>query len=181
MGIGDEKVVLDKLKLVNRLMYTLLGLSLFCLVVLFGPDVLIIPADAELEIPLVDQKIRVSGFLLFGPFMLIAINLYTQLYFGFIYDLPENIRDKGALYIFTMKHGAAKLLTGFMFYWLVPLMLGVFIWKALNRPEIDFVICLTIAFTPAIACLQIWRRQNGRSKILFWSIWLIKPVKKLYW
>ena len=29
MGIGDEKVVLDKLKLVNRLMYTLLGLSLF--------------------------------------------------------------------------------------------------------------------------------------------------------
>lgn len=120
---------LEMLKLINRLMYVLLALALFCLVILFGPDVTIVAADAKLKIPFIDQEVSVSGFLFFGPFLLIALNLYIHLYLGSVYRLPDNIKDKSELYIFTMQHKGAKVLTGFIFYWLVPVVLMVFVWN----------------------------------------------------
>ena len=179
----NVKAALDILKLINRLMYALLGAALFCLVVLFGPDASIIAADARLEIPVVDQEVSVRGFLFFGPFILISLNLYIHLYLSSIYKLPENIKDKCSLYIFTMKHRGAQLFTGFVFYWLIPMVLAVFVWKALPRPEIGYIICATISFTVATACLQICRSYCKGSKILYLSVCFIATTALiiLFW
>lgn len=130
----ERKAELDEIaKTIQRVMYILLAVSVFCLATLFGPDEAIVPADGEFRFPFIETGIRVAGFAVFGPLVLIAINIYLLLFVACF--SPEERDAYDDIYIFTMDHWTARLAAAYIFFWLVPSVLLAFWWCLLPRPE----------------------------------------------
>jgi hypothetical protein len=59
---------------ITRVAFTLVVSSLFCLLTLGAPDVNLVSADARINVPIANTDVSYTGFLFFGPLVLIGIS-----------------------------------------------------------------------------------------------------------
>lgn len=165
---------------VRKVMFALLGFSLFSLLTALGtPDVALInAAGSTIKIPFADVPITFSAFLVVAPLLLIVLLIYLHIFIGYLIRLEIGLDNdsKKIPALFTLDEPVPNLLAGFIFYWLVPLVLLVTTWKALARLEWGIPIALvTLMVTAALAWVRI-RRCRSRRRILLnlmpWGVFL---------
>jgi hypothetical protein len=64
---------------VNRILLTLVGTAVFCLLSLFTPDSALLVGNEKLNVPLAGP-VSFFGFMLVGPAVLIILRVYLQIY-----------------------------------------------------------------------------------------------------
>ncbi len=141
----------------NRLLFTLLGFCLFCLLTLGGSDAALLGANEQVTVPVVNISLSIVAFLLVGPLVLIALSLYLHI-------LTERLRrynrlnaDQRLPYLFNMCDPVSRLISWLLLYWMVPLVLALFTWKAGPRPEAPLIGSVAIVVTALLIWLQMRR------------------------
>jgi len=62
---------------INKVMLTLLGVALFCLLtVLSSPDQLFLAADSTIKVPVADAPLSFVGFIVVAPLLLLVLTVY---------------------------------------------------------------------------------------------------------
>jgi uncharacterized protein YjbI with pentapeptide repeats len=140
---------------VRGLMYTLVTICVFCVSILVGPDGEILAADGDLQIPIVDLKIKQGSFLYFGPIIIICLSLYTYLFLLKVLKQVKAGQESSDQYIFTMKSPTAQVATYGIFFWLPALTLFAFAYKGLPRPESANLLGLALIFLISVVAIQI--------------------------
>ena len=137
---------------INKIMLTLLGVSFFCLLTIFGsPDRVLLKEDSTIKIPFTDTLMPFVGFSIVAPFLLIVLTVYLHIFFGYGLDCERERRSinqrlvgtneppiEGIPTLFSLPNLFSSVLTGFVLYGLVPLVLGSLTWKAAARSDMAF-------------------------------------------
>ena len=148
-------------KIINRVLFTLIGFSFFCLLVLGRPDSHLLGEGAEVQLPFAGVQISFASFLFIGPLILIGLVIYLHIFVGRWTKYAALTEEERIPSIFNMGERIPRLLARFFFYWLVPAMLGVFTWKALPKPESRLLILTTCMVTGCLVWLRIRRCPEG--------------------
>jgi hypothetical protein len=152
---------------VNRVMVSLLAVSLFCLLTTFGAaDRSLVAPEATIKVPFADAPISFVGFLIVAPLLLVVLTIYLHVFYGYwrerdtgrrAQDLPETYPT-----LFSIDQWIARLLTAFSFYWLAPLVLATITWKAAARLEWGLPIAVVTGCMIAGLVFLIVRRGSRR-------------------
>ncbi len=140
---------------VRSLMYALVTICLFCVSILFGPDEGVLPADGNLDIPIVDLKVSQGSFLYFGPIIIIFISLYTYMFVFRILINQKERQEYSDQYMFTMKNTTARLASHAIFFGLPTFVLFAFFYKAIPRPESTHLLGIALVFLISTITLQL--------------------------
>jgi uncharacterized protein YjbI with pentapeptide repeats len=164
---------------INKVMFTLLGVALFCLLtVLSSPDKLLLAADSMIKVPVADAPLSFVGFIVVAPLLLVVLTVYLHILFRYWLDcewerqyLNQKLRPpiESIPTLFSFPDAVSRFLTGFIFYWLVPLVLGTITWKAwANRTMGLFLMYVSGVVTFALVVLQCRRRPDNQR--LWWTL-----------
>ena len=168
-------------KTIWNLAWLLVASCLFCFITLGATDAVLVNRDAKINIPFAGTTVSYTGFLFFGPLVLIVLALYLHVFveqrlrIGRLKDRPLSP------FLFNLGRPSADLLSAFLFYWMLPCVLIFFCLRALPRPEAPLLIFLTTAATAFMAALGI-RRYGAREplnifrRIILGSLWLLLVV-----
>ena len=149
---------------VDRSLLVFVTYCFFCLLTLGAPDANLIGEGAQIEIPIVDTKVAYSGFLVFGPLILMAVTLYLHVLLGHLHRLAPHPTKRPLPLLFNIPERGARMVTGLIAYWVPPILLAVFAWKALPRPEAPFLIALTSGMASFLLALRLGRFAVGGSR-----------------
>ena len=162
----------------------LVACCLFCLITLGAPDSVLVNRDAKISIPFAGTQVSYTGFLLFGPLVLVVLALYLHVF------IEQRLRIgllKGhslSPFLFNLGGPAADLLSAFLFYWMLPCVLIFFCLRALPRPEAPLIVFLTVAVTGFLTALGIRRYSAGNplgllrgvNLVGLWAIFILSLV-----
>jgi len=179
---------------IRRTASTLIASCLFCLLTLGAGDENLVSADAKIHIPVANTDVSYTGFLLFGPIVLIGLSFYLHVFLEQLLHLGPSKGREPLPFMFNIARSGARLLSGLVFYWMVPAVLAVFTWKALPRAEAPLLVLLTTCAAAIMVALQIRRFRSERSSPLtlrartllgalwlLWAVLLVFPVLQLAW
>jgi uncharacterized protein YjbI with pentapeptide repeats len=165
---------------VLHIMGTLIATCLFCLLTLGAPDVSLISTDATIRIPVANTDISYTGFLLFGPIILIGLTFYLHVFLEQLFYLAPASDRYPLPFLFNLPRREARLLSRLILYWMVPAILAVFTWKALPRVEAPLLVIMTSATIAIVIGLQIrhFPRPTGsplpfHARIFLVTLWLV--------
>src|SRR5215813_6003162 len=148
-GVRHQAVVREAQKqyseTINKSMLTLLSVSFFCLLTIFGsPDRVLLTEDSKIKIPFTDTLMPFVGFSIVAPILLIVLTVYLHIFFGYGLacererQLSNEPPIEGIPTLFSLPNLPAAMLTGVVFYVLVPLVLASLMWKAAARSDMTF-------------------------------------------
>ncbi|MDH4032073.1 MAG: hypothetical protein OEU49_14575, partial [Chromatiales bacterium] len=155
---------------VRRVMLTLLGFALFCLLAALGAnDASLVGAEAEIRIPFANVPISFLAFLVVAPLLLVILSIYLHIFVGYLRELEAAWRGYGNMIaprvaaLFNFDTVVPRLLTAFIFYWLTPLVLAAISWKAMAIPAFGVAMAsLTQLVAFAMLFLHMRRSQDNR-------------------
>jgi uncharacterized protein YjbI with pentapeptide repeats len=167
---------------INKLMLSLLSVSFFCLLTIFGsPDRVLLKEDSTIKIPFTDTVMPFVGFSIVAPFLLIVLTVYLHIFFGYGLDCERERQSinqrlvgtneppiEGIPTLFSLPNLFSSMLTGLVLYGLVPLVLGSLTWKAAARsdmalpqfpnvPLLPLLMYVTVFVTCYLMLLVLWR------------------------
>jgi hypothetical protein len=154
---------------INKVMFTLLGVALFCLLMVLSSSdhKLLLATDSTIKVPVADAPLSFVGFIVVAPFLLLVLTVYLHIFFGYWLDCEwerQYINRKlippieGIPTLFSFPDAVSRFLTGVIFYWLVPLVLGAIAWKAWADRTMGLPLTYVGGFvTVALVFLQIRR------------------------
>jgi len=162
---------------INRVLVTLGGFSLFCLLALGAPDKSLITGDATIKLPFANTTISFLSFLWIGPAFLIGLVCYLQILLSYWLRLSHNGAGAsptshwesvppGLPFIFNLPSQLGSWISGFQFYWLVPIVLLIFTEKALPRLQGPTMFALTCIVVDALILVQLRRRRDGAHPLV---------------
>ena len=180
-------------KAINKTMFTLLGVGLYCLLKVIGEsDKSLIVANTTIQTPLVGTSISFQSFLLVAPFLLVILVAYLHILYGYWLPLEkerremnekivaENSKMTGAdkpeptiesiPAIFSFTRRMPRFFTSLIFYWFVPLTLWIMAYKAFALNELRH----TLFFVASIVTLSLFflqminRCPESKRKRWFW-------------
>ncbi len=163
----------------------LVATCIFCIVTLGASDATLVSNDANIEIPVAKTSVSYTGFLFFGPIILIGLTLYLQVFIEQRLKLGACKGQQSSPYLFNLGWPSANLLAALLFYWMLPAVLAFFVWKALPRPEAPLMMVLLAAVTAVMLMLGIRRSYAagepltpaGRTALV--SLWVLLVVSVL--
>ncbi len=120
-------------RMIVRLMLTLLGLGLVGVLTLGFPDSYLLTTKTTVSVPFAGAA-SFKALLLLGPFVLIAVRIYLQIYLEHWKRLDKLTRRFNAVrvpLVSPLRHPLLRVFSSFAVYPLVPLVLGVFTWEAM--------------------------------------------------
>jgi pentapeptide repeat protein len=156
---------------VNRTMFSLLAVALFCLLTVFGsPDSRLIALEPSIKVPFTETLVSFVGFLVVAPLLLVVLTTYLHLFYGHFIRLHRERRvqelTETYLTLFSMDGWIPRLLSAAILYWLVPLILIVITWKAAVRVEWSLPVAVVTGWLiGALLCLRIVRRGPGKWRL----------------
>ena len=165
---------------INKVMFTLLGVALFCLLtVLSSSDhKLLLASDSTIKIPVADAPLSFVGFMVVAPFFLLVLTAYLHIFFGYWLDCERERQYinqrltppiESIPTLFSFPDAISRLLTGFIFYWLVPLVLGTIAWKAWADVTMGLLLTYVGGFvTSVLLFLQI--RRSPDNQRVWWFV-----------
>jgi hypothetical protein len=181
-------------KTINKTMFALLGVGLYCLLKVFGEsDKSLIVANTTIQTPVVGTSLSFQSFLRVAPFLLVILTVYLHIVYGHWLQL-ERAREKENKEIeeknnnktvgtdepdstiesipalFSFKERLPRLFTNLVFYWFVPLTLWIMAYKAFALREfiLPFSFGASIV-TLALLFLQINRCPDSKPQSEFTS------------
>ena len=171
-------------KTINKTMFALLGVGLYCLLKVFGEsDKSLIVANTTIQTPVVGTAISFQSFLVVAPFLLVILTVYLHIVYGHWLQLErerqhlnETRKNSADLTIesipalFSFKERLPRLFTNLVFYWFVPLTLWFMARKAFALREfiVPFSIGASIV-TLSLLFLQINRCPDSKAETKFTS------------
>jgi uncharacterized protein YjbI with pentapeptide repeats len=164
-----------------NLAWLLIASCLFCLITLGAPDAVLVNRDAKINIPFAGTTVSYTGFLFFGPLILVVLAMYLHVFveqrlrIGRLKDRPLSP------FLFNLGLPSAELLSAFVFYWMLPCVLMFFCWRALPRPEAPLLIFLTMAVTAFMVGLGIRRfgvqgPLTAAKRVILYVLWVILTI-----
>ena len=159
---------------INKVMFTLLGVALFCLLMVLSSSdhKLLLATDSTITVPVANAPLSFVGFLVVAPFLLLVLTVYLHIFFGYWLDcererqyLNQRLRPpiESIPTLFSFPDAVSRFLTGGIFYWLVPVVLGVITWKAWADRTMGLLLtCVSGFVTIALVFLQIRRRPDNQ-------------------
>src|SRR5215470_4656917 len=116
---------------INKVMVTLLGVALFCLLMVLSSSdhKLLLATDSTIKVPVADAPLSFVGFIVVAPFLLVVLTVYLHIFFGYWLDcewerqyLNQKLRPttESIPTLFSFPDTVSRFLTGVIFYWLVP-------------------------------------------------------------
>jgi hypothetical protein len=120
---------------IRRVMLAIVAYSLFCILALGAPDVILIASNASIKLPFADTEVSYSGFLIAGPLILIGLFVYLHVFVGYLERLTPPSTRVPLPFIFNMPSSFTRFLADALLYYLVPVVILVFTWKAAPRSE----------------------------------------------
>jgi hypothetical protein len=175
-------------KTINKTMFALLGVGLYCLLKVFGEsDKSLIVANTTIQTPVVGTSISFQSFLRVAPFLLVFLSIYLHIVYGHWLQLErerQHLNEKPdeptiesipALFSFTGR--LPRLFTNLVFYWFVPLTLLYMARKAFALKEFIFfftsilsLVTLVLLFLQIRRCLDSKPESKFTSKRWFWNL-----------
>ncbi|MBV5327819.1 MAG: pentapeptide repeat-containing protein [Chlorobium sp.] len=164
-------------KTINKTMFSLLGVGLYCLLKVLGEsDKSLIVANTTIQTPLVGTSISFQSFLLIAPVLLVILVTYLHILYGYWLQLERKRKEineaaerDGAPTIesipslFSFPDRLPRLFTNLIFYWFVPLTLWIMANKAFALSELRYpLFMIASVVTLAMLFLQIYRCQSKR-------------------
>lgn len=152
-------------KTINKTMFALLGVGLYCLLKVFGEsDKSLIVANTTIQTPVVGTAISFQSFLVVAPVLLVILTVYLHIVYGHWLQLErererenkkteeknKKIEEKNNKLadtdepdstiesipaLFSFKERLPRLFTNLVFYWFVPLTLWIMAHKAFALKE----------------------------------------------
>jgi len=189
-------------KTINKTMFALLGVGLYCLLKVFGEsDKSLIVANTTIQTPVVGTAISFQSFLVVAPVLLVILTVYLHIVYGHWLQLErererENkkteeknnkLADTDEHYstiesipaLFSFKERLPRLFTNLVFYWFVPLTLWIMAHKAFALREfiVPFsmgasIVTLSLLFLQINRCPDSKPQSESTSK---W--WLVNLVR----
>ena len=159
---------------INKVMFTLLGVALFCLLMVLSSSdhKLLLATDSTITVPVANAPLSFVGFLVVAPFLLLVLTVYLHIFFGYWLDcererqyLNQRLRPpiESIPTLFSFPDAVSRFLTGGIFYWLVPVVLGVITWKVWADRTMGLLLtCVSGFVTIALVFLQIRRRPDNQ-------------------
>ena len=159
---------------INKVMFTLLGVALFCLLTVLGSSdhKLLLTTDSAIKVPVADAPLSFVGFIVVAPFLLLVLTVYLHIFFGYWLDcegerqyLNQRLMPpiESTPTIFSFPDPISRFLTGVIFYWLIPSVLWVITWKACADRTMGLSLTYVSGFVTCILMfLQIQRRPNNQ-------------------
>ncbi len=180
-------------KAINKTMFALLGVGLYCLLKVFGEsDKSLIVPNTTIQTPLVGTSISFQSFLLVAPFLLVILVAYLHILYGYWLPLEkerremnkkivaENSKITGAdkpeptiesiPAIFSFTRRMPRFFTNLIFYWFVPLTLWIMARKSFALKEfiLPFSYIVSVV-TLSLLFLQINRCPESKKRWL-WNL-----------
>ncbi len=140
-------------KTIRRVFYSLIGTCLFCVITLAGtPDKALLGQSGQVKLPVLSYEINFTAFLIIGPVLLIALNLYLHLFMSQLRSV--NIPPSARLPMLpNFESLPARIIAESTLNLLVPSTLLFFTWKAWPLKWHGY----TIASIAIILCLRfLW-------------------------
>ena len=159
---------------VRRSMFGLLAYAAFCLVALGQPDSELF-REAAVQLPVVNTKVSIAGFMLIGPLVLVVLSAYLHIFIGRWAKMTwgKSMDSLSPPYIFNLPDKSAVLISAFLFYWLTPIVLAAFVYK--GQPYTDFdlpILWSSLVVTTMLVLLAIRRCPSARRKWQNPVLWL---------
>jgi uncharacterized protein YjbI with pentapeptide repeats len=175
-------------KTINKTMFALLGVGLYCLLKVFGEsDKSLIVANTTVQTPLVGTSISFQGFLIVAPLLLVILTVYLHIVYGHWLQLErmrvdenKKILDKNNRLtgtdepeativsipaLFSFPERLPRLFTNLVFYWFVPITLWIMAYKAFALKEFIFPFSFFASvITLLLLFLQINRCPDSKSE-----------------
>jgi hypothetical protein len=153
---------------IMRIMLTLVGAALFCILSLLTPDISLLIGDENLNVPLAGP-VSFLGFIVVGPAVLIALRIYLQIYVEHWYRLESVRRRMPAAdrppSLSPVRNPILRAFAAFTLYLLLPLTMLAFTWKAFVLPGWgQSLLYVTVAVTAVHIVLPF--RWDGQVKAL---------------
>ena len=166
-------------EVINKVMFTLLGVALFCLLTTIGsPDKLLLAGDSTIKVPFADTPLPFLGFIVVAPLLLIMLTIYLHVFYGYWLDCERERQYinqrlippiEGTPTLFSFPNTVPRVLTSFIFYWLVPLVLVTITWKAWALPAMGLPLTYVAGVvTFVVVLLQLRRRPEHQRQ--WWTL-----------
>lgn len=149
---------------VRRVMLTMLGYALFCILTLSAPDVSLLGVSSEIKLPIANTSVDYSAFLTVGPIILVGLTAYLHIFLQNAQDLGHVEGARPLPFLFNMENRLAIVLSNFMLYWLPVILLFVFAWKALPRPAAGFWLGLAATGMGIVMAYLRWARCPANAE-----------------
>jgi uncharacterized protein YjbI with pentapeptide repeats len=169
---------------VTRTMLTLVGFALFCILTLLTPDVALLPGGRNLNVPLVNVPlagpVSIGGFMLIGPFVLIVIRLYLEVYvqhYTYALEHPAPMADRTL--VTPHRHPFLRGAAWCVLYVAVPFTMGWFVWKDAVRLDWDWQKFLLLCATAVVTAYHIYKVPLPNALHLPWSRYKVQPLNTL--
>jgi uncharacterized protein YjbI with pentapeptide repeats len=177
-------------KTIWSLVSLLAGACIFCLITLAAPDATLISPDAKISIPVVSSNVSYTGFLFFGPVVLIGMAVYLHVFIEQRLRVGSSKSQLSLPLVFNLGRPASRLVSALLFYWMLPCVLTVFVFRALPRPDAPLLIFLSTGASVLFLVLGIRRFAAERqlpltipARIMLGTLWLLlaASVILLFW
>jgi uncharacterized protein YjbI with pentapeptide repeats len=189
-------------KTINKTMFALLGVGLYCLLKVFGEsDKSLIVANTTIQTPVVGTAISFQSFLVVAPFLLVILTVYLHIVYGHWLQLErererENKKTEeknnkladtdepdstieSIPALFSFKERLPRLFTNLVFYWFVPLTLWFMARKAFALREFILpfsfgasIVTLALLFLQINRCPDSKPQSEFTSKRSIWNLFL---------
>ncbi len=178
-------------KTINKTMFALLGVGLYCLLKVFGEsDKSLLVANITMQTPVVGTSISFQSFLCVAPFLLVLLLIYLHLVYGHWLQLererqhlnetrenPDDPTIESIPALFSFKERLPRLFTNLVFYWFVPLTLWFMARKAFALREFILpfsfgasIVTLSLLFLQINRCPDSKLQSEFTSKRWFWNL-----------
>jgi len=156
---------------IRRLLLTIIGFSVFCVVTLGKPDVDLLGVGTPIKLPFAGVDVTFLSFLFAGPVFLMVLFTYLHIFVGYWLALNRVSEQSRLPFLFNLDIAFAKHVSYLVFYWLVPGVLFGFVWKALPQPSAPFLVFFACTGTVVSVLLQIRRHPEFRwwEKLCRWT------------
>ena len=163
---------------IRRSMFGIIGYSAFCLVALGQPDAELL-REAAVQLPIVNTKVSIAGFMIIGPLVLVGLSAYLHIFIGRWVKMKwgKSMDSLSPPYIFNLPDKSAAVISAFLFYWLPPIVLAAFVFK--GQPYNDFeyqILQVSLIVTMLFVLLAIRRCPDARRKFQNPVLWLVLLV-----
>jgi hypothetical protein len=147
---------------INRLMTALLIYSIFCINIIFQPDVpLAFKTGIDVKIPVINVAVSLKAFLLVGPLGLILIATYLHLLLSRLDRITGLTENDKQPFLFNFQDRLSRFLRFLIFYAAPPIVMVGFTWKSAVYEW--WVLMYFATILVAIRMFLLCRKSNHQS------------------
>lgn len=159
---------------VQRATSVLLVYSALALTTAFSSDVSFVDAGGGVRLPVIDQVVDATAFMIFAPIGLIAVYSYLHI---FLYEMRHQApsRDYDPRYVFELRNIAARTTSWFVHWWLCPITLLAIAWKGSVLEHWRHVAFVALCIISLQLTISAWSLVRGSETRRGWG-WRWKRI-----